>query len=172
MQRVLIIGSSGAGKSTLAAALAKKTGLPLIHLDAEYWNPGWVPTPDEAWHAKVKELAARDSWIMEGNYSGTFSVRIPRADTIILTTRPRWLCLLRAILRSIRYYGHTRPDMSEGCPERFDLDFYKWVWNFPIRTKARVDHAMATISAHALHIIIASDREADAFLERHDVVPD
>ncbi len=172
MQRVLIIGSSGAGKSTLAAALAKKTGLPLIHLDREYWRPGWVATPDEEWHARVKELAARESWIMEGNYSGTFSLRMPRADTIILTTRTRWLCLLRAILRSIRYYGHTRPDLNEGCPERFDLEFYKWVWDFPARSQAKIDKAMATIGAHAQQVFIASDREADTLLERHDVVAD
>jgi adenylate kinase family enzyme len=41
MCRVLVIGISGAGKSTFAQALADKTGLPLIHLDKEFWRPGW-----------------------------------------------------------------------------------------------------------------------------------
>ncbi len=33
MQRVMVIGSPGAGKSRLATELARRTGLPLIHLD-------------------------------------------------------------------------------------------------------------------------------------------
>ncbi len=42
MQRVLVIGISGAGKTTLSQALAERTGLPLIHLDREFWQPaGW-----------------------------------------------------------------------------------------------------------------------------------
>ncbi|MEO9901595.1 isopentenyl transferase family protein [Nisaea sp.] len=48
MNRVLILGCPGAGKSTAARSLAKITGLPVIHLDRHYWEPGWVrPGPDE-----------------------------------------------------------------------------------------------------------------------------
>jgi len=36
VKRVLVIGSPGSGKSTLAAELARRTGLPLIHLDQKY----------------------------------------------------------------------------------------------------------------------------------------
>lgn len=33
--------------------------------------------------------------------------------------------------RIITWHGHTRPDMTEGCPERFDLQFilYLLTWN-------------------------------------------
>jgi adenylate kinase family enzyme len=44
MQRVLVIGSGGAGKSTFARRLAQWASLPLIHLDAIYWHPGWIET--------------------------------------------------------------------------------------------------------------------------------
>jgi adenylate kinase family enzyme len=40
MRRVLVIGISGAGKSTFARELAARIGLPLIHLDKEFWRPG------------------------------------------------------------------------------------------------------------------------------------
>jgi len=166
MKRVMVIGSSGAGKSVFATALAKKTGLPLIHLDVEFWNPGWVETPKEEWPAKVEALAARETWIIDGNYSGTFPLRMPRADTIILLTRPRWLCLARAIWRSARNYRRNRVDIGEGCPERFSLDFYKWIWGFPNRSEKKIEEAMATLGTHATQTTITSDREGRAFLER------
>lgn len=166
MKRVMVIGSSGAGKSVFATALAEKTGLPLIHLDVEFWNPGWVETPDEQWHTKVEALAVRETWIMDGNYSGTFPLRMPRADTIILLTRPRWLCLARAIWRSAKNLGRTRADLGEGCPERFNLDFYKWIWDFPDRSEKKIEEAMATLGAHATRTTITSGREGRVFLER------
>ena len=67
MQRVLVIGISGAGKSTFSRALAARTGLPLIHLDTEFWQPDWKITPREEWRAKVAELITREAWIMDGS---------------------------------------------------------------------------------------------------------
>ncbi len=164
MKRVLIIGPSGAGKTTLATALAVETGLPLIHLDTEYWRPGWVGTSDEEWRPYVEKLAARDSWIMEGNFSSTFDLRMPRADTIILVIRPRLSCLWRVFKRYLKFRGKTRPDLAAGCPERFDPAFYKWIWDFPNRSLPRVQATMATIGTHATQITITSDSEARVFL--------
>jgi adenylate kinase family enzyme len=64
MRRVVVIGSAGAGKSTFAARLGRATGPPVIHLDALYWKPGWVPTPRAEWDAKLAPLAAGPAWIM------------------------------------------------------------------------------------------------------------
>ena len=38
MNRILVIGSSGAGKSTFAKELAKRTGIPLYHLDLIWFH--------------------------------------------------------------------------------------------------------------------------------------
>lgn len=58
MERILIIGSPGAGKSTLSRELARRTGLPVHHLDRLYWNPGWVETDKQAWQDEVSRLVA------------------------------------------------------------------------------------------------------------------
>src|SRR5262249_4327019 len=53
MRRILVIGISGAGKNTFTRKLAAKTGLPVIHLDTEFWKPGWGETERAEWRAKV-----------------------------------------------------------------------------------------------------------------------
>ena len=39
-KKFLVIGCCGAGKSTLAKKMQERTGL--IHLNHEYYRPGWV----------------------------------------------------------------------------------------------------------------------------------
>lgn len=41
-KKFLVIGCCGAGKSTLAKKMQERTGLPLIHLNHEYYRLGWV----------------------------------------------------------------------------------------------------------------------------------
>lgn len=135
MQRIILIGSGGAGKSTLAKQIAERLDIPVIHLDFHFWNPGWVETPRPEWEKKVTDLLEGQSWVMDGNYGNTAALRMAFADTIIFLDFPRHLCLWRAIKRIIRYYGRTRPDMGHGCPERFDYEFLRWIWNFPKRSR-------------------------------------
>ena len=83
MKRVLVIGSPGSGKSTLATELARRTGLPLIHLDKEHWRPDWIEPTREQWQRQVAELVSRPSWIIDGNYGGSLAPRLARADTVV-----------------------------------------------------------------------------------------
>ncbi len=131
MQRVMVIGCSGAGKSTLTRQLAKEWDLPVIHLDRAYWQPYWVETPKEEWRAKVGELVLAERWIMDGNYSGSMDIRLPHTDLIIWLDFSRWLCLWRVFKRTLRFWGRVRPDMTDGCAERFDFPFFHYVFFFP-----------------------------------------
>jgi hypothetical protein len=85
-----------------AARLAERTGLPLIHLDAMYWRPGWVKTPKDEWSRTVDRLLTRDRWVMDGNYAGTLDRRLAACDTVIFLDLPRTVCLWRAVV-------HPRP---------------------------------------------------------------
>lgn len=130
MERILIIGCGGAGKSTLARQLGERLNIPVVHLDKLFWKPGWVETtPAEFDEALAKELE-KPQWIMDGNFNRTMPQRMERCDTIIYLDFSRFACLRGVAKRMLTTYGKVRPDMREGCPERIDFEFLKWVWNF------------------------------------------
>lgn len=130
MERILIIGCGGAGKSTLARQMGEILNLPVVHLDKLFWHPGWVESTKEEIDEKIMAEMAKPQWIMDGNYNRTLPQRVKYCDTIIYLDFSRMACLLGVFKRVITTYGTVRPDMGEGCPERFDWDFLKWVWNF------------------------------------------
>ncbi len=130
MKKVLVIGSCGAGKSTFSKRLAKIIGLKLIHLDRFYHLPNWEEPTDEEWLKIVNQLVNGDEWIIDGNFGGTMDMRLNHCDTLIWLDFPRTICIWRVIKRTLKYYRRTRPDMAEGCYERFDWEFFKYVWNF------------------------------------------
>lgn len=130
MKRILIIGCGGSGKSTLARALGEKTGLPVVHLDKLFWKPGWIESTREEIDQKIQAEMAKPCWIMDGNYNRTMSERLRHCDTVIYLDFSRMACILGVIKRVLTTYGRVRPDMGDGCPERFDWEFLKWVWNY------------------------------------------
>ncbi|SDI63997.1 Adenylate kinase [Pseudomonas delhiensis] len=165
MQRILIIGSGGSGKSTLSAALGQRLALPVIHMDALYWQPGWVEPAKPDWQARVEALCLGERWVMDGNYSGTLAQRLAACDTVIFLDLPPLLCLWRALRRGFRYRGQVRPDMAEGCPEQLpDPAFLSWIWNYPTRSRPKV---MALLDAHRQGrriVHLRSRREVGEFL--------
>ena len=131
MQRIMIIGGSGSGKSTLARSVGERLNLPVVHMDALFWEPNWVMASEDVFLSRVEQAIAQRAWVMDGNYSRTWPNRIRRADTLIFLDYPGWLRLLRVLSRTVRGYGRTRPDMAPNCPERFDLGFiFGWVLQY------------------------------------------
>ena len=129
-QRILLIGCGGSGKSTLARRLGEATGLPVVHLDQLYWKPGWQPVSREEFDSLLTRELEKPAWIMDGNFNRTIPMRLERCEAVIYLDLPRLVCLMSVIRRVLSNLGRTRPDMGEGCPERFDFSFLKWVWNF------------------------------------------
>jgi adenylate kinase family enzyme len=166
MQRILIIGAPGTGKSTLARHMGPKLGLPVIHLDAEYWRPGWVePTKDE-WAVKVAMLAAREAWVMDGNYSGSWDLRLPRAEAVVWLDLPRRVYLARMFVRTFGNLGRVRPDLGQDCPERFDWKFVKWVWNYRGRSRDKTVATLDRVRSEKRVVILRSPAEVRAFEAR------
>lgn len=127
--KITIIGFSGSGKSTLAKFLANTHQLPVLHLDSVHWLPNWQERPLENKIDIVNDfLNNNKNWVIEGNYhSVCFDKRMEQADIIIVMILPAWQCYIRVLKRYIRYRNTTRPDMGEGCNEKIDWEFSKWV---------------------------------------------
>lgn len=165
MTKIAVIGSPGAGKSTLARQLGQVLGIEVFHLDALYWKPGWVETPKEEWVEIQKELVIKDSWIIDGNYGSTIEIRLQAAEVIIFLDLPRTVCLWRVVKRRFQYAWQRRPDMAEGCPEKIDWEFLRWVWRFPLDERPGVVKKLAGLSGEKKIIRLTSPAQVKRFLE-------
>ncbi len=166
MNRILIIGCSGGGKSTLARAIGVKLALPVFHLDKLWWQPGWVELGHEIFRPLVRNLVAEERWVIDGNYSDTWDIRMPRADMIIWVDLPRRVCLWRVFRRAVTQLGTVRSDMARGCPERLDLEFFLYVWSFRKKNEKRIEAALREYGQDARIIRVRSDSEAAVLLTR------
>lgn len=164
MRRVAIIGSGGAGKSRLAQDLGARLGLPVIHLDALFWKPGWVATPPEVWRETVSRLASGDRWIIDGNYTSSMETRLQAADTIIFLDFPTPVCVWRVFKRWITYGGRRRPDMGAGCEERLDAQFLRWVWRFRRDDRPSILQKLQALPAGKRVVRLTSGRGISRFL--------
>lgn len=163
MKRVMVIGSGGAGKSTFARRLGARLGLPVIHLDANYWKPGWVETPKDEWRRKVERLVEGNAWVIDGNYSGTLDVRLAACDTVVFLDLPRAVCVWRVLKRALKYRGGSRPDMAEGCREKLNLEFLLWIWNYPKRTRPKIVELLERHSEDKRIVRLHSDAQVERF---------
>lgn len=164
MNRVLVIGPGGAGKSQFARALGASTGLPVTHLDAQYWGPGWVPRAREAWSAQVATLLAGEQWILDGNFGGTMQQRIRACDTVVFLDLPRLVCLRRVLWRWWTYRGRSRPDMPPHCHERLDAEFLHWIWTYPRARRPSVLQRLSDAGPAVRVVRLRSTRAVAAFL--------
>ncbi|WP_323613170.1 AAA family ATPase [Pseudomonas putida] len=165
MQRIVILGNGGSGKSTLARALGEHLELSVVHLDKLFWEPGWAEPDAEQFRDRVRDAVAGDAWVCEGNYARrTFDLRLPRADLIIWLDTPRLTCFIRVLLRLLR--NQPRPDRAEGCEERFDLEFLKFVWTFDRNYRPGIEAVRLKLGAQVPTLHLRGKREIRAFLDR------
>jgi adenylate kinase family enzyme len=158
------VGCSGGGKSTLSRILGERLGLPVVHLDTLFWRPGWIEAAPDEFRGAVEAVAAGERWVTDGNFTGASALRFSRAQAIVWVDQPRLLCLRRVIWRSARSLGRIRADLAPGCPERFDLEFWSYIWTWNRRTRPKMERAIATHGPQARLIRLVSDAEIAGFL--------
>ncbi len=123
--RIVVVGTTSSGKSTLAENLGKKLNLDYVELDALYWQPNWVGTPDEEFAQKVSEATRGARWVVAGNYSRTRPITWPRAQVIIWLDYSLPLIFWRLITRTIRR-SLSRELLWGTNRDRFWIHFKLW----------------------------------------------
>ena len=164
--KIAIVGYSGSGKSTLARQLAEKYKCDVLHFDAIQFLPGWAIRSDDE-KKKITEnfLDAHDSWVIDGNYSKLFyERRMEEADVIIFLLFNRFSCLYRAYRRYKQYKNQTRPDMAEGCNEKFDWEFAKWILRDGRTKRARERYSSTILKYKKKAIVIRNQKELDRYI--------
>jgi adenylate kinase family enzyme len=165
--RVLVIGMSGSGKSTFSLALAAATDLPVIHLDAHFWEPGWVQPSDEEWRETQRRLLAGEAWIADGNYWETLDLQLDRAEAVILLDTPWWTCAVRAFSRGLRKRAGEMPEGCEDSVRRRLRDEWRMIGCVWRGRRTEPERARSIVAQHgsyaALHVL-RSTREAREFL--------
>lgn len=165
MKRIMVIGCSGSGKSTFSKKLSEILKIPVVHLDQKYWKPNWIESSETEWRKTISEIVKEDEWVMDGNYSGTWDLRIPRADTIIFLDQSTYVCLYRVTKRIIDNYGKTRSDMTANCPERFDLQFYHYVLTYNLTRRKSNLTKLENWKKEKQIFILRKEEEINAFFE-------
>ena len=128
--RVLAVGTTCAGKTTHARQLSRFLQTPHIELDELYWLADWIERPEEEFRTAVGKAAARNSWVMDGNFGSVREVIWPRATAVVwlnysfLTVG--WRGLRRTVKRCVRkeeLYGGNRETISKAF---FSRDSILW----------------------------------------------
>ena len=94
-------GVTGSGKSVAATDIAARTGLPVTYVDELTWLPGWVAVAEDVQRQRFTDIAAGDSWVLDGAYGAWLDVVLPRAELVVALDYPRWLSLWRLLRRTL-----------------------------------------------------------------------
>ena len=166
--KISIIGYSGAGKSTLAKTIGNILNIPVLHLDKVNYLPNWEERQKDESKKIVEDfIHNHDKFIIDGNYyKFAYELRMKLSDKIIFLDFDKFTCLFQAYKRYKENIGKVRDSMSEGCCEKFDWDFIRWIL-FDGRTEERVNRYNKLLEEHKEKIIYLKNRkEVDDFVEK------
>jgi adenylate kinase family enzyme len=174
-RRIIIWGVTGSGKTTLARRLSEALGLSRIELDALYWQPGWVGTPDDEFRAKLGAAidAAPEGWVLDGSYSRVSDIYLAKADTLLWIHLPWRTTFWRLLWRTVSRTWTREPLYYEGGPQEswrlsfFDRNSILW-WSIRqhrASTRARQER-FENLPARIRRYELRSAKEVEAVVAR------
>lgn len=113
--KIAIIGISASGKTMVAELIAKKTGLPLFHIDQLMYTGNWNLCPEEEYNLLHKKLLASHSrWIIEGYVYEKMLNRLEEADLIIYLDYSGMRNVWQYIKRYITHRKKNRTELPDA----------------------------------------------------------
>ncbi len=168
----MIVGQPGSGKSTLARRIGARLDLPVIHMDHIHWKPGWIERTAAEKAVLARAAEAGEAWVFEGGFSTTWPSRLARAEMLVVLDLPFALRCWRVVWRTLRHWGKTRPDLPDNCPERFNREFWHFIWRTRNTNRVRI-LSLARMAAKGKPVhVLRRPREVRAFLASLDSAGD
>ena len=161
MKKIIVIGCPGAGKSTFSRALADVTGIELYHLDLIWHKPDRTNIPRDEFDAKLNDIMAKESWIIDGNYGRTLEMRLKKCDTVFLLDFPLEVCLTGAMSR----VGKKRDDMP-WIEEELSDDFKQWIMDFPEKQLPMIHDLLDKYGENKNVVVLKSRQQAASCLNQ------
>ena len=158
-KRVAVIGCPGGGKSTFSRTLCDRVGLPLYHLDAIYWRDDRTHLSREEFYPLMREIIAREEWIMDGNYNATLEWRISACDLLIFLDYPAEVCLEGVRARR----GQKRSDMP-WVEDGDDQEFLEFIRAFEAESRPRILELIEKYPEKTV-VTFRTREEADRYLD-------
>ncbi len=164
--KIAVIGYSGSGKSTLAEYLGNKYSIPVLFLDTVQFLPGWQERDLEDGKEIVLGFMENDSWVIDGNYRKYYREdRLEQADKIIFMNFNRITCFLRVYRRYRMYKGKSRLSMADGCHEKLDRKFIRWILRDGRTKGIRSKYKNIAKTYKDKIIIIKNQRQLEAYMK-------
>jgi adenylate kinase family enzyme len=134
--RISIVGNSGSGKTRLARKVAKRLGVPHLELDAVFHQPGWTELDLPTFQQRVREFAAQDNWVIDGNYRSRLGTEVwDRADTVVWLDYPRRIVMPRVLRRTFgrvvirkKLWNGNRESLRNALSWDPETSIIRWAW--------------------------------------------
>ena len=166
MNRVIIIGPGGAGKSYFSKQLAGITNLPLYHLDNIFWKEDRTHISRDEFDEKLLKILEQDKWIIDGDYSRTYEIRMKYADTIYFLDFPLEVALTGVESR----IGKPRDDIP-WREDIFNPEFKQWIMNWYKNTLPVLRKLLEQYKEIKNIIVFKTREEIDSFIRKSKSTP-
>jgi adenylate kinase family enzyme len=169
VRRIAVVGPIGAGKSRLARELGELLGIRVLHLDALFWKPGWVPTPRPEFEAMQRRELAADSWIVDAQFDDMLPDWVYAADTVVFVDTS----LLRSLWGVSRRRLNRRasvgtPAGEPGALHRSLLKFVRNQWQYRRKVRRELLAELARERDGRRVVVLRRGSDTAAFLRGLD----
>jgi adenylate kinase family enzyme len=168
-RRISVVGTIGSGKTTFARKTSQLLDARHIELDALYWEPNWIETPNDLFRERVKQSLQSDSWVVDGNYHQVRDLVWSRADTVVWLDYSFMIIMGRLVKRTLRRV-FTREELWNGNQEHIRGLFTRdsvFLWAIRTYRRRRMQYPILLgrpENSHLTVVRLRSPREAAQFL--------